>query len=314
MRRAHLALVGLLACSPAPAPQEAPIRQAWRPFSDASPWNTPIPEDAAIHPESAALIEALEASSTRWPGLLINIHPWSVPVYEAGPAFVDVHARLSNEGENVTLRWPVPSEAQPAPEADGHLAIVDRIGARGFDFFQARPRPDGGWDCTLCASIDLRGDGVRPPQGRADPWYAAHGARACGFPLIAGLIREEELRAGRIEHALVIAYPGIRERVFVPPASTGHPANGRISEDRGIPCGGRVQLDPSIDVGALDLSPAARTIARALQVYGAYVGDFSETINLYADGSPEARAGYEGMLTDDALRAIELRRLRVVAQ
>jgi len=294
-------------------PQRPPPPDTFRPFADSSPWNTPIPAGVALRPDSATLVQHLAASS-EWPGLSVSIHPWSVPVYwvNASTPRVDVHTPLSNEGENVTLRWPVPAGALAAPAGDGHLTLVDVDAGRAYDFFQGRPRSDGGWDCTLCSSVDLRGSGVRPPKGGPSAWYASHGSRACGFPLIAGLITAAELEAGEIPHALVLGYPGIRQRWFVSPASTGHPANGSISETEGIPCGGRIQLDPTLDVSTLGLSPAGRTIARALQVYGAYVGDFSGSINVYADGSAEAREAYDGVLESGTTASLVLSNLRVV--
>lgn len=286
---------------------------AWRPFSDASPWNTPIPSDAELRPDSDALVGHLVASHDG--PLHVSISPWSVPVYEVDSSTptVEVRTPLSNEGEDPTFVWPVPAGATPAPEADGHMTLVDRASGRGYDFYQGMPRPDGTWDCTLCSTVDLNGTGVRPPKGGSAPWYQSHGSRACGFPLIAGLIRPEEIEAGRIDHALVIAYPGIRQRWFRSPASTGHPNNGIISESEGVPCGGRFQLDPSLDVESLGLSPAGVTIARALQEYGAYVGDFAGSINLYADGSEEARAYWSGDGFDDfVVRSIDLSRMRVI--
>ncbi|HJL17838.1 MAG TPA: hypothetical protein RMH99_19390, partial [Sandaracinaceae bacterium LLY-WYZ-13_1] len=286
----------------------------WRPFADDSPWNTPIPADVAIRSDSDALVEAL-ATSSDWPGLQVAITPWSVPVYEVGGAgvpLVEVHSPISNEGLEHTFRWPVPPDAAPAPESDAHMTIIDRATGREYDFWAARRRADGSWECGLCSTADLDGSGVRPPKGGARPWYESHGSRACGFPLMAGLIRAEELAAGRIEHALVLAYPALRRRWFTPPASTGHPDNGLLREDFGIPCGGRVQLDPSVDVDALGLSPAGRAIARALQEYGAYVGDFAGSINVYADGSPEAQAAFAGVLDAGAMHALDLGDLRVV--
>lgn len=322
--RAALALPVLLlaACRAAggaatpPADSSSPVPPAppaFRPFADSSPWNTPIPEGAPARPDSAALVQHL-ATSSEWPTLGINIHPWSVPVYwvDGTTPRVDVYTPLSNEGEWQTFRWPVPAGAQAAPEADGHLTLVDVAAGRAYDFYQARPREGGGWDCTLCATVDLGGSGVRPQKGGPAPWYASHGSRACGFPLIAGLITPAELRAGEIRHALVLAYPGLRQRWFVSPASTGHPANGIISEGAGVPCGGRIQLDPELDLDALGLSPAGRVIARALQVYGAYVGDFSGSINVYADGSAEAREAYVGVLSSATLAGVDLSRLRVI--
>ncbi len=165
---------------------------AWRPFSDDSPWNTPIAPDAAVYPDSDALIEHL-ANSSQWPGLGINIHPWSVPVYwvDDSVPLVDVSTPLSNQGKNVTLQIPIPEEAEPDPESDGHLCIVDREAGQSWDFFQGRD-PGQSWECMLCSTVDLNGTGVRPPKDGNQPWYVSHGSRACGFPLIAGLIREYE--------------------------------------------------------------------------------------------------------------------------
>lgn len=290
----------------------APPTGAWRPFSDASPWNTPIPSDATLRPDSDELVAQLRASSDQ--GLFVSITPWSVPVYYVDDSTprVEVRTPLSNEGESRTFMWPVPVGAHQAPESDGHMTLIDRATGMAYDFYQGQPRGDGTWDCTLCSTSALDGTGVRPPKGGPTPWYESHGSRACGFPLIAGLIRPEEIEAGQIDHALVIAYPALRRRWFRSPASTGHPNNGRISETAGVPCGGRFQLDPSLDVESLGLSPAGVTIARALQEYGAYVGDFAGSINLYADGSEEAQRAWTGTLDQGVLGSLDLSRLRVI--
>jgi hypothetical protein len=168
----------------------------------------------------------------------------------------------------------------------------------------------GRWRADLCATADLAGSGVRVPATSASPWYLAHGARACGFPLVAGLIRTEEIDAGRIDHALVIAYPGLRSGWFTAPASTGS-ATGTPA---GIPCGGRIQLDPSIDVQSLPGSRSAKIILRALQQYGAYVGDYAGSISLYAENAPAALAHWRnGVLAGSELAgAVDLRRFRVI--
>lgn len=287
---------------------------AWRPFSDTSPWNMPIATDAALRTDSQLLIDHL-AHSSEWPGLGIAIHQWSVPVFDVTPGtpLVTVNAVLSNLGEHLRLSWPVPSFARSAAGTDAHLSIIDRASGIGYDFFQGSPDGDH-WNCQLCSTIDLNGSGVRPPTGGPTPWFESHGSRACGFPLIAGLIRVEEVRAGVIQHALILAYPGLRQGYFVPPASTSHGANGHINSREGIPCGGRVQLDPSVDIDALQLTSAGRAIARALQVYGAYVGDYSGSINFYADASPEARQIWSSGILDmaETTRAIPVDRLRVI--
>ena len=154
---------------------------------------------------------------------------------------------------------------------------------------------------------------MRPFKPTNPTWYTSHGTRACGYPLVAGLIRAEAVRAGRIDHALAIAYPHIRAGLYTPPASTAQTRIGdQAIKTRGIPCGGRIQLDPTLNLDSLGLSAGAKVVARALQEYGAFVGDFSGGISLYADNSPRARAMFAGVLSDYDLAMIDPRRFRVL--
>src|ERR1043166_5626447 len=73
---------------------------------------------------------------------------------------------------------------------------------------------------AVLLNLQRFGAAARPyPQSMFPNWWESHGARSCGYPLTAGLITVEEMQAGRIEHALVFAYPGLRSRYFQPPAS-----------------------------------------------------------------------------------------------
>ncbi|HMC95964.1 MAG TPA: hypothetical protein VKO16_14480, partial [Polyangia bacterium] len=82
---------------------------------------------------------------------------------------------------------------------------------------------------------------------------------------------------------------------------------------RGILCGGRVQLDPTLDLSTLNLSSSGLIIARALQVYGAFVGDYSGAVSLYADASPDAQASWSaGLLDNGDAQKIPLDRFRVL--
>ena len=311
------------AATPTAAPTTKPPGSSgvWRPFRADSPWNTRIGANPALDPQSIALIDDLEVSS-QWPFFGINISGFSIPVYYATPttSTVRVAAELGgtgfpgSNGMNGSAMVPIPAGAAPDPQSDRHMVVVSTDRRLSWDFFGARPAGTT-WNCTLCATTDLTGSGVRPKKQGNPTWFTSHGARACGFPLLAGLIRPEEIKAGRIDHALVIAYPHIRAGLYTPPAST---AQARIGDEaiktRGIPCGGRVQLDPSINVDALDLSRSGKIIARALQEYGAFVGDYSGAISLYADNSPAARAQWSaGLLDTYALRyTLSLGSLRVL--
>ena len=228
-------------------------------------------------PSSAALMADFASSSPYGAHLDVNIPGCSIPLFWADgttptySVFADVGGDgwTGTNGMNATAMMPIPNGAAPEAVCDRHLAIVDQQRALEWGCYNMR-MGSGGWIADLCATADLAGTGVRPPAP-AQPWQAAHGARACGFPLIAGLIRTEEIAAGRIDHALVVAYPHIRAGAFTPPAST--PSVTGVPAPNGIPCGGRIQFDPTIDVTTLGLSRSGQIIVRALQEYGAYVGD-----------------------------------------
>ena len=76
-----------------------------------------------------------------------------------------------------------------------------------------------------------------------------------------------------------------------------------------------MQLDPSLNLEARGLSASGKIIARALQQYGAYVGDFSGAMSLYAESAPDAQAVWRtGLLTDYEIRdQVDLRDFRVLA-
>jgi hypothetical protein len=271
--------------------------EAWRPFSNDSPWNTPIPDNPAIDPNSDALIADFETSSEWGEHLDVNIGGYSIPLYWAdeNTPLTEVRCDIGgmgfsgDNGMDATAMVPIPDSAAPDPESDHHLLIVDRSTNLEWGMWNT-VNDNGTWTCGLGANIDLLGTGVRPNATQNPTWYTSHGARACGFPLVAGLIRMEEIEAGKIEHALIVAYPHIRSGWFTPPASTAQASNGQGAEpDRGIPCGGRIQLDPRIDLDTLGLTRSGRIICLALQKYGAYVGDYSGAMSLYAENSPEAQ-------------------------
>ena len=121
--------------------------------------------------------------------------------------------------------------------------------------------------------------------------------RPSGVPLVAGLIRLDEIKAGKINHALAIAYPSPRTGSFVPPASMAlEAAEGSEPNLFGLPMGARIQLDPAYDIENTNLSPAAKVIARALQEYGAIVVDQTGATQLYAEASPAQLEAWEGLL------------------
>jgi hypothetical protein len=293
--------------------------RAYRPFNDTSPWNTPIGPNPDLDPSSQALIDDLASSTTSWNYLDINLAGFSIPVYyvdsNSTPTYM-VDTGLVGHGFDKPV--PIPNGAMPDPQSDRHLSIVDKTKGIEWGMWDTVHHANNTWSAGVAATADLTGSGVRPPITNANPWTEAVGARAGGFALIAGLIRVEEIKAGKIEHALVLAYPHCRSRYFVPPASTAQGTTAEALPNRGIPMGGHVQLDPSINVDALALTATGKIIAHALQDYGAFVGDFSGAIDLYVENAPEAQTAWAtgGLLQAGMLQSVfnqaMLRRFRVL--
>jgi hypothetical protein len=168
----------------------------------------------------------------------------------------------------------------------------------------ARQDAAGHWSTGLGAVTDLSGNGVSAPWFAVTRELDAARARASGFPLIAGLILVSEIKAGRIDHALVFAYDHCRSGFFIPPASTAQVTVPKTRNSFGIPMGGRIQLDPHWDVEHSGLSASGKIIARALQDYGAYCGDYADGNVLFADNSPEALRKWRGLLRPEELESI----------
>eukprot|EP00028_Trichosphaerium_sp_Am-I-7-wt_P013479 CAMPEP_0168513766 /NCGR_PEP_ID=MMETSP0405-20121227/3682_1 /TAXON_ID=498012 /ORGANISM="Trichosphaerium sp, Strain Am-I-7 wt" /LENGTH=330 /DNA_ID=CAMNT_0008532709 /DNA_START=286 /DNA_END=1278 /DNA_ORIENTATION=- len=273
------------------------VVSVWRPFNDISPWNTPIPKNATIDPKSDSLIKGPFGFSFNH--LALNIKTYSIPVYYVNNTVpkTKVHPTvLAGKGFNPDPMVPIPAGATPAAGTDKHMCIADIGIKESWDMWYTLDEQEG-WTCKVGATTDLSGSGSRPSKYKANPWTLAVGARACGFPLIAGLIRVEEMKAGVIDHALVFAYPYCMSNHFVYPASTAQgTVPGNCTDTRGIPCGGLVRLSEDFDIEGSSLSREGKIIARAMQKYGAYMGDYADVVPvIYAESSPESIKEWDAM-------------------
>ena len=239
-------------------------------------------------------------------GARIALRSYTVPLYMAG-------AHTPRRRVRMTASWrprralrsvPIPAGAAPDPASDGHLAVIDRSNGCEYDFWKLR-RKGRRWEAAWGNALPVRGTGI---------YRRGYSARGSGFALLAGVVMPAELRRGRIDHALLMSYPYTRAGGPVRPATE---SDGPIRGRRAIPEGARLQLDPSLDLDALGLSGYERTIARALQRYGAYMGDTGGNgISLYALHPQSTRSNpYGGALPDEtypSLDGIPFDRMRVL--
>lgn len=319
-----LLLVGVNAVAGGPTPMAEPavLSSRFRPFSPASPWNTPIPTNAAVDPDSDAMITMLSSNSRT---LGANIRKWSVPVFIIDAARTPrvnvrttsecLNPRVDPDRNNIAEGLPIPANVWADPAGDGHLALVDLSQRTCWDYSRFRRKPSGEVTASRIDIWDLDGPGYRAPFEGTNWW--ACGARGSGTPLLGGLLRPEEVQAGVIRHALAFGcpvnrrarVPGSKEEVCSPPAQR---TDGEGIGGQYIPEGARLQLDPALDLQTLNLSPAVLAVARALQVYGMYTVDNASTCSLYFQNVGSDGGKWKHIDDFADLRKLPLSRFRVL--
>lgn len=288
----------------------ASVAENWRPFSEDSPWNTPIPDNAVIDAKSDILVENLTASNP----LYINMNQWTVTVryFDSSVApkrgVFPVFPGRYGPGFEPDQRVPLPDDAFTAgvPQSqEFYISLVDPKLNKSWDYRQLGRNERGAWSAGFGSEVDLSGSGVSPPWMTALRPDASAGPRPSGIPLMAGLIRADEVKAGKIEHALAFAYNAPRAGVFVPPASTAlDVTSGQEDHVFGLPMGARLQLDPDYDIENTRLSPGGKVVARALQEYGMILVDQAGATTLFAEKSPQNPDQWEGLLAPGDLQLL----------
>lgn len=243
-------------------------------------WNQDISK-APRHPRSAAIIRHINAHGGE------RLHPdfgspraYGFPFAVVGPGQRRLPVRYTAYGsESDPGPFPIPGgapvEGGRSSDGDRHVLVVERGSCRLYElyraFFRARPRPH--WRADSGAEWDLRSAALR-----AAGWTSAD---AAGLPIFPGLVRYEELAAGRLEHAIRVTFESTRA-AWVRPAT--HCAGDTASRNA-PPMGLRLRLKGRYPLRGL--SGHARTIAVALKRYGLIVADNGS--NWYFGGSSDRR-------------------------
>jgi hypothetical protein len=188
----------------------------------------------------------------------LHIDP-AIPINVVGPAQpAQSLLSLAVADESDRAGVPIPAGVLVERGGDAHMLILQSGLCRLFELYGARPQP-GGWSAYSVAVFDLRSNALRPAG-----WTSAD---AAGLPVLAGLLRYEEVRAGDVRHALRITVRKT-QRAYVWPAR--HFASRDTSRSL-PPMGLRFRLRRDFDMRGY--SPEARVILTALKRYGAIVAD-----------------------------------------
>ncbi len=183
--------------------------------------------------------------------------------------------------------YPVPAnppiEGGPNGDGDRHILMVDKDNCKLYETYDMYPvEGSNAWEGGSGVIWDMRSNNQRPAG-----WTSAD---AAGLPILPGLVRYEEVAAGKVLHAIRITVP-VTQTTYVWPAS--HQA-GSTASLNAPPMGTWLRLKSTIDPN--DFGPQTRPIVVALQTYGAIVADNGSA--LYMSGAPDER------WDNDALREL----------
>lgn len=247
-----------------------------RPFAATSFWNAPLRSNAPLDGLSSAYAGELRRQVAEWRPW-INTTEYSTPVYTVGPGQPTVRVQLDTNVPALQAAWervPIPANARAATGTDQTMVVWQPSTDTLWEFWLAQKGAQG-WHARW---------GGRMLHVSTNPGHydapASWGASGTSLPMLGGLIRISELRAGRIDHALAIALPQTRAGVFSLPAQR---SDGKINSTRAIPEGTRFRIDPSVDLARIPMAPVVREMALAAQRYGMVVRDTAGAVAFYAE-------------------------------
>jgi len=254
-----------------------------------------------VAPDSAAIVRSIgldgsihaDFGSGLWDGGPIGI-PYDVVRRHTKRSKV----RFEYASESDRVRYPIPRgvtiEGGPQADGDRHALLVDRDRCKLFELFALR-KEEGRWTAGSGATWNLRRTKLRPAG-----WTSAD---AAGLPILPLLARYQEVRKGRITHALRMTVSQSR-RAFVFPArhfasSDTDPALPRMGE--------RLRLKAGVDISGLPRQ--ARIVARASKEYGLIVADNGS--DWYVSGAPHRKWDNDQLHALDALEGRDFEVVRI---
>jgi hypothetical protein len=253
-------------------PEADAILAALEVFPPDNPWNIPV-DQWPLHPNSKGIIASIGG------GKPLRYNPdMSFVLVPPNQKLIDVklsaYSEESDKGpypvpDNATIEgWPAGfkrdaatksltledvQRGKPTLDADRHGIVVDPVNRKLYEFYRLT-KTDTGWKAEQASIFDLASNRLRP-----DGWTSSD---AAGLPIFPSIVRYDELKRGKIEHALRATFVKTR-RAYVYPAT--HFASR--SNDENLPrMGERFRLRQDFDTSKF--SPEVKTILEALKRYG----------------------------------------------
>lgn len=276
-----LALTGLTGCQPVVPGTDCPM------FPANSHWHASV-KDLPVVANSTSIVSTVGASkglkadfgSGLWDGGPIGIPYVVVPGSQPKVRVTFDYADESDPGP-----YPIPAnppiEGGAQASGDRHILIVDKGACRLYELYDAHPTATSAWTAGSGAIWDLRSNALRPAS-----WTSAD---AAGLPILPGLVRYDEVAAGKVDHAIRMTVPVSRTSYLWP---ARHQA-GSTSSANAPAMGQRFRLKASVRES--DFPASVRPIITALKTYGAINADNGSA--WYLSGVPDPRWNNDDLAT-----------------
>lgn len=172
--------------------------------------------------------------------------------------------------------YPIPATAPVEGGAnatgDRHVLVLQQGTCKLYELYRAF-KSGSGWNADSGAIWDLKTGSLRPAG-----WTSAD---AAGLPILPGLIRYDEVKSGKITHALRFTVASTQKGYILPAT---HWASSNTDANL-LPMGARLRLKASFDISGY--TGDTRVILEALKKYGMIVADNGS--NYFITGATDSR-------------------------
>lgn len=228
-------------------------------------WHADI-RSLPVHPYSAQWLSHMGASTTR-------LHPDFGPSYSSEPAYgipltivTSAHPKVAvtfdYASESDRVGYPLGSDTKIEgginSDGDKHAVIVNTSDCRLYETWNTR-RSGSRWLAGSGATWSLTSNNLRP-----DGWTSAD---AAGLPILPGLLRWSEVRAGNVHHAIRFTTNQTSAHHLWP--ARHHASN--LTSWAYPPMGARFRMKSTFSEAGF--SAYARAVIQAMKIYGLVLAD-----------------------------------------
>lgn len=305
-------LAVLLLVSPAAhaadPPTSSPIPGTSCPNFPADSWWHADISRLPVHPRSAAWMANMSPTRRLHPDFGPSYGeqpvPYGIPITVVDGSHAKVSVTFAYADESDRVRYPLGSDTKVEggqyQTGDRHTVVVDRSTCRLYETW-ATSRRSGRWYAGSGATWSLTSNALRPLG-----WTSAD---AAGLPVLPGLLRVDEVRRGRVDHAIRFTTDRTDRRYSWPARhQAGEELNSALP-----PMGARFRLKASYRI-ASTLRADTKVVLRAMKRYGLVLADNGSP--WYFQGTSDTRWP-EGLLDElkrvpaSAFEAVDTSSLRI---